>query len=147
MNAVIVSCGECGAKNRIPEKKQHLRPRCGKCGGIVSVAAAAVPVSLGDHDFQQFLQSVKQPVMVDFFSPSCGPCQALSPLIRELAVRYLGRVIVATLDTSRHAGTSAHYRIRGVPSLLFFKNGMLVDQIIGAPPESTLVAKLDDLSG
>ncbi len=146
MNEVIVSCGECGTKNRIPQTKQHLKPRCGKCGGIVSVGTAAVPVSLGDHDFQQFLRSVKLPVMVDFFSPSCGPCQALSPLIKELAVRYLGRVIIATLDTSRHAGTSAHYQIRGVPSLLFFKNGMIVDQIIGAPPESTLVAKLDSFA-
>jgi thioredoxin len=147
MNGVIVACKECGAKNRVPEKKQHLRPRCGKCGETVSIGTAAVPVSLGDNDFQQFLQAVNLPVMVDFFAPSCGPCQSLSPFIRELAGRYLGRVVIATLDTSRHPGSSAHYKIRGVPSLLFFKNGVEVDQIVGAPPEADLIARLDNLLG
>ena len=145
MKAVIAACEDCGAKNRIPQKKQHLKPRCGKCGGAVTVGAAAVPVSLADDDFQQFITSVQLPVMVDFFSPSCGPCQALSPVIRDLARRYLGKIVIATLDTSRQAGTSAHYQIRGVPSLFFFKNGIVVDQIIGAPPEADLVAKLDAL--
>lgn len=145
MNAVIARCEECGTKNRIPEKKQHLKPRCGKCGGGVALTAVAVPVSLGDHDFQQFIQEAELPVMVDFFAPSCGPCQALAPIIREMARRYLGRVVIATLDTSRHAGTSARYQIRGVPSLLFFRDNSLVDQVVGAPEEASLVAQLDGL--
>ncbi len=147
MGGVIIPCAACGAKNRIPEKKQHLGPLCGKCGRRIVVGAHAVPVTLGDGDFQQFIKSAGIPVMVDFFAPTCGPCQAIAPLISRLAGRYAGRLIVAKLDTGEHPGTAAHYQIRGVPSLLFFKNGSVVDQLIGAPPESQLVSKIETLLG
>ena len=147
MSSVIAPCGGCGAKNRIPAKKQHLRPRCGKCGEVMVIGRAAVPVSLGDSDFQQFIQAAELPVMVDFFAPTCGPCQALAPLLRELAIRYCGRIVIAIVDTSLHAGTAAHFQIRGVPSLLFFRNGTVTDQVIGAPPEEELVERLEAMLG
>ncbi len=146
MSGVIVPCAACGAKNRVPEKKQHLGPLCGKCGQRIVVGPLTVPVTLGDADFQQFIKSAGLPVMVDFFAPTCGPCQAIAPLISRLAGRYAGRIIVAKLNTSEHPGTAAHYQIRGVPSLLFFKNGSVVDQLIGAPPESQLVAKIETVT-
>ena len=145
MESVIATCSGCGAKNRIPVKKQHLRPRCGKCGEPVAIGTAAVPVSLGDSDFQQFIKTADLPVMVDFFAPTCGPCQALAPVIRDMAVQYCGRIVIATLDTSQHAGTAAHFQIRGVPSLLFFRNGIVTDQVIGAPPRDDLVQRLENL--
>ena len=147
MGGVIVPCPACGAKNRIPEKKQHLGPMCGKCGRRITVGKAAVPVNLGDADFQQFIRSTELPVMVDFFAPTCGPCQAIAPLISRLAGRYAGKIIVAKLDTSEHPGTAAHYQIRGVPSLLFFKHGKVIDQLVGAPPEAHLVSKIETLIG
>lgn len=128
MRMIIVPCSSCGTKNRIPEKKQHLPPRCGKCGERMEVGAKAVPVLLGDADFQQFIRSAELPVMVDFFAPTCGPCQSVAPLVERLAVQYLGRVIIAKLDTSVHPGTPAHYQIRGVPSFLFFRGGSVVDR-------------------
>jgi len=146
MSAIIVTCSACGAKNRIPEKKQHLHPRCGKCAGPVNIGAAAVPVSLGDGDFQQFIRAAELPVMVDFFSAGCGPCQALAPIITKLAGRYLGKIIVAKLDTGAHPGTASHYRIRGVPTLMFFRAGELLDQVVGAVPEAELIARLDRIS-
>lgn len=145
MAGIICSCAGCGTKNRIPEKKQHLSPVCGKCGERLVLGSSAVAVQLGDHDFQKFIGEATLPVMIDFFSPSCGPCQAIAPLINRLAGTYLGKVIVAKLDTSLHPGTAAHYQIRGVPSLLFFRDGSLVDQIVGAPPEQELVSRLDRL--
>ena len=145
MAGVICACSGCGTKNRIPEKKQHLSPLCGKCGENLNLGGSAAPVQLGDQDFQKFIREATLPVMVDFFSPSCGPCQAIAPLITRLAGKYLGKVIIAKLDTSLHPGTAAHYQIRGVPSLLFFRNGRIVDQIIGAPPEQELVSRLDSL--
>ncbi len=84
--------------------------------------------------------------MVDFYSPTCGPCKSIAPVIAALSKEYLGKVIIATLDTSTNPGTAMHYKIRGVPSLLFFKNGQVVDQIVGAPPEVQLRQKLDSLS-
>lgn len=146
MHALIVSCSSCRTKNRIPEKKQHLQPRCGACKKPVVIGGAAVPVRLGDDDFQHFIRAAPLPVLVDFFSSGCGPCRALAPLIAQCAGRYLGRVIIATLDTGQHPGTAAHYQIRAVPSLLFFQGGREIDRMVGAPSEHSLIARLDALA-
>ena len=122
-----------------------MSPLCGKCGERLVLGNSAAVVQLGDQDFQKFVSEATLPVMVDFFSPSCGPCQAIAPLISRLAEIYLGKAIIAKLDTSLHPGTAAHYQIRGVPSLLFFKNGSVVDQLVGAPPEQELLSRLDRL--
>ncbi len=147
MSGIIVACSACRVKNRIPEKKQHLNPQCGKCGEKIAVGSKAVPVNLRDEDFQQFIKDTKLPIMVDFFAPTCGPCQAIMPLISRLAGQFAGEVVVAKINTNDHPGTAVHYQIRGVPSLLFFKNGIVVDQIVGAPDESFLVSKLESLAG
>ena len=70
----------------------------------------------------------------------------LAPVIDALASRYFGRAIIAKLDTSRNSATASRYGIRGVPTLLFFKNGQLADQVTGAVPEQTLADKLEALS-
>ncbi len=146
MNNLIISCPSCNAKNRIPADKQHLSPKCGKCGKQIDLRPAAVPIELIDSDFQSFISGSSLPVMVDFYSPTCGPCKAIAPFISRIAKEYLGKVIIAKLDTSTNPGTAMHYKIRGVPSLLFFKNGQIVDQIVGAPPETQLRQKLDAIS-
>ena len=143
MNSVIVTCEHCNAKNRIPAAKQHLRPKCGKCKKELEMTGKAIPVELDDHSFHDFIGQAKLPAMVDFFSPTCGPCQMLAPTVERLAVRYFGRAIVAKLDTSRNLVTAGRYGIRGVPTLLFFKDGQLRDQLTGAVPEQVLVQKLD----
>ncbi len=145
MNNIIVPCPSCSSKNRIPAGKQHLSPKCGNCGQQLKIAHLAVPVELLDTEFQSFIKTATLPVMVDFYSPTCGPCQAITPLIKQLATDYLGKVITVKLDTSSNPGTAMHYKIRGVPSLLFFRNGEVIDQIVGAPPESQLRQKLDSL--
>jgi len=138
VNSIVVSCNNCGTKNRIPADKQHLDPKCGSCKSTISLAAAAVPVELDDSSFQGFISQASKPVLVDFFSPTCGPCRMLAPVIDSMARKFCGRVIIAKLDTSRHQMTASRYRIRGVPTLLFFKNGRLVDQVTGALPEHEL---------
>lgn len=145
METIIAGCRSCGAKNRILLKKQHLNPRCGTCKEAVDLSNQALPVPLGDHDFQQFLKAAPIPMLADFFAPTCVPCRALAPIIINLACSYVGRLIVATVDTSHHPGTSAHYQIRAVPTLLFFRNSVLVDQMIGAPAERELITKLEQL--
>ena len=147
MNSMIARCDSCSTQNRIPEKKQHLAPRCGKCGHLLDMRKHAVPVQLGDEDLQGFLEGCRLPVMVDFYSPGCGPCRTLAPVIDTLARRFAGEVVVAKLDTSRHGRSASLYGIRGVPTLLFFKESKIVDQIVGAPAESQLMAKLKSLSG
>jgi thioredoxin 2 len=145
VNSIILACPSCSAKNRIPAGKQHLSPKCGKCGKQINAKDGAIPVELLDSEFQTFVKGASLPVMVDFYSPTCGPCKSIAPVIMKLAADYLGRVIIAKLDTSTNPGTAMHYKIRGVPSLYFFKNGEVVDQVVGAPPEGQLRQKLDSI--
>ncbi|MEN8188618.1 MAG: thioredoxin domain-containing protein [Thermodesulfobacteriota bacterium] len=145
MNNLILACSSCGGKNRVPQAKQHLSAKCGKCGTGLDTQGHARPIELGDHDFQHFIKSTDLPVMVDFFSPTCGPCQALAPIIKTLNRDYLGRLQIATLNTSLHPGTAGHYQIRGVPTLLFFHKGEMIDQLVGAPPEHQLRQRIEQL--
>lgn len=140
----IIVCPNCGAKNRIPAEKQHLTPKCGKCGARLSVAGGTV-IELSDQNFQQVVNNSTLPVLVDFYSPTCGPCHALAPVIEQLAGQYAGRALICKLDTSRHQMTAAQFQIRGVPTLIFFKNGQSVDQVVGAVPSQELEQRLNNL--
>jgi thioredoxin 2 len=145
VNSLVIACSSCGTKNRIPADKQHLGPKCGNCKTAISLAESVVPVELDDSDFQGFINQVSKPVMVDFFSPTCGPCRMLAPTIDSMAKKFFGRVIIAKLDTSRNQKAAAQYKIRSVPTLFFFKNGELVDQKTGALPEQELAQLLERL--
>ena len=143
MNTIIV-CPQCGAKNRIPADKQHLTPKCGRCGHRLPHSAATV-LELNDQTFEQVINTPDLPVLVDFYSPTCGPCQALAPVIEQLAGQYGGRAVICKLDTSRNQMTAARFQIRGVPTLMFFKNGQAVDQVVGAVPGQELEQRLNNL--
>ena len=139
----MIACNNCSTKNRIPADKQHLGPKCGSCKTAISLANAAVPVELDDATLSGFISQVSKPVMVDFFSPTCGPCRMLAPTIDTMAKKFFGRVIIAKLDTSRHQMAASQYQIKGVPTLIFFKNGQIVDQVTGALPEQELASLLE----
>lgn len=145
MNSVIVSCPACARKNRIPADKQHLQPKCGHCGAAISMAGQAVPVELGDYDFHAFVKHAPLPLMVDFFSPTCGPCQTMMSAVNGMARELVQTYIIAKVDTSKSQQIAGFFNIRGVPSFLFFKNGSLIDQITGAVPRSVLEQKLKSL--
>ena len=146
VNNIVVTCNNCGTKNRIPADKQHLGPKCGSCKTAISLAGAAVPVELDDSNFSGFISQASMPIMVDFFSPTCGPCRMLAPTINSLAGKFYGRVIIAKIDTSLNQSIAAQYGIRGVPTLIFFKNGQVVDQLTGALPENDLAQKLNQFA-
>ena len=146
MGDSILSCPSCGAKNRIPAGKEHLTAKCGRCGKPLDRAGAVgVVVELGDHNFQQVIGGTGKPVLVDFYSPTCGPCRSLAPVIENLARQYAGRAVVCKLDTSRQQMTAAKFQIRGVPTLIFYKNGQVADQVMGAVPGAELEQRLNSL--
>ncbi|MFC1523777.1 thioredoxin family protein [Thermodesulfobacteriota bacterium] len=144
MNELIVEC-PCGTKNRIPTDKQHLAPKCGRCKKQLDLRDQAIPVELNDGSFQQFISGAQLPVMVDFYSPTCGPCRTIAPLIEKMARQYHGQIIVAKLDTSIHRQSASRLQIRGVPTLIFFRKGTQVDQLVGAAPEQTIIRKIQSL--
>lgn len=145
MNNAIVSCSSCRKKNRIPADKQYLRPQCGHCQTPLNMAGQAVPVELGDHDFHDFIKKVPLPVMVDFFSPTCGPCQMMLPIVSAMARDHIKKFIIAKVDTSKNQQIALFFNIRAVPSFLFFRNGRLIDQISGAVSRDVLEQRLESL--
>lgn len=143
--STLIRCPQCGAKNRIPPDKFHLQPKCGRCGHLFTAAEAAQVIVLDDGSFDAVVNGASLPVMVDFYSPTCGPCQSLAPVIDTLAGQYAGRVVIAKYDTSRHQSAAARFQIRGVPTLIFFKQGRVVDQLVGAAPCQEIEQRLNRL--
>ncbi|MDA8169829.1 MAG: thioredoxin [Nitrospiraceae bacterium] len=86
-------------------------------------------------------------VMVDFWAAWCGPCRIIAPTVEELAKEYTGKLKVAKLNTDENPDVASKYKIMGIPTLIFFKNGDKVDQIVGAVPKPQLKAKIDALLG
>lgn len=92
----------------------------------------------------EVLQS-KGIVMVDFWAVWCGPCRMIAPTVEELAKEYAGKIKVAKLNTDENPDIASRYKIMGIPTIMFFKDGEKVDQIIGAVPKSQLKAKIESL--
>lgn len=84
-------------------------------------------------------------VMVDFWAVWCGPCRMIAPTIEELAKEYAGKIKVAKLNTDENQDIASKYKIMGIPTIMFFKNGERVDQIVGAVPKGQLKTKIDSL--
>lgn len=84
-------------------------------------------------------------VVVDFWAVWCGPCRMIAPTIEELAKEYAGKVKVAKLNTDENPDIASRYKIMGIPTVMFFKGGEKVDQIVGAVPKTQLKAKVDSL--
>ncbi|MDI6728552.1 MAG: thioredoxin [Thermodesulfovibrionales bacterium] len=86
-------------------------------------------------------------VMVDFWAVWCGPCKMIAPTVEELAKEYAGKVKVGKLNTDENPDVASKYKIMGIPTIMFFKDGQKVDQIVGAVPKPQLKAKIDALLG
>jgi thioredoxin 1 len=101
------------------------------------------PVEVTEDTFEDEVLNSEQPVLVDFWAEWCGPCRMVSPIVEELAEEYDGKAKFAKVDVDENADISMEYNIRSIPSLLFFKDGEVVDQVVGAVPKSQLKKKLD----
>ena len=100
-------------------------------------------VVLTDETFAEEVLESNEPVLVDFSAVWCPPCRALEPVVEQLADEYAGRVKVAKIDADRHQEAVARYQIRGLPTLLFFKDGQVQDTVVGAAPKGQLTQKLE----
>ena len=100
-----------------------------------------------DDNFESEVLHSDQPVLVDFWATWCGPCRTIAPTIEEIASDYDGKAKVVKLDVDNNPQTAMKYGIRSIPSLLFFKDGKPVDQMVGVVPKKVLAEKLDALAG
>jgi thioredoxin 1 len=98
-----------------------------------------------DATFEQEVLKSELPVLVDFWAEWCAPCRALAPVVKDIAASYDGRLRVAKLDVDSSPAAPARFQVRAMPTLLFFKNGQVVDSIVGAVPKQKIEAKLSTL--
>jgi thioredoxin 1 len=103
-------------------------------------------VHLTDDTFDPTVTRGGEPVIVDFWAEWCGPCKAIAPVLDELAREYAGRVTVGKVNVDEHPALAARFAVRSIPTLLFFKDGQVVDQVIGMVPKTKLKEKLDKVA-
>lgn len=96
-----------------------------------------------DQNFNAEVLQSKQAVLVDFWAPWCGPCRIVGPIVEQIAQEYEGKAKVGKLNVDENPIISQNYGIMSIPSLLIFKNGQVVDQLIGAQPKEAITERLD----
>jgi thioredoxin 2 len=132
---ITLSCQFCSTWNRIDATRAASKPKCGKCGTPMRLDR---PVKLDDDTFSRTINESEVPVLVDFYADWCGPCKMMAPFVDEIASRYLGRALVAKVDTDRAQQATRPYNIRGIPTTIVFKDGKVVAQKAGAIPLNAL---------
>ena len=98
-----------------------------------------------DQNFQAEVLESKEPVLVDFFAPWCGPCQQMMPVIEELSAAFAGKVKIGKLNVDESPATAEKYGVMSIPTLIFFKNGQEAERMAGARGKSELAEKLSEL--
>lgn len=102
-------------------------------------------IQLTDDTFEKDVVQSATPVLVDFWAPWCGPCRMLAPVIEELAKEYTGKVKVGKINTDEHPNAASRYKISAIPTLLFFKGGKVVEQLVGVHSKAEIKKQLDTL--
>ncbi len=97
-----------------------------------------------DADFDAEVLRSEQPVLVDFWAVWCGPCLQMAPIIDSLAEKYAGKVKIGKLDVDHNPGAAQRFNVRGIPTMLLFKEGHPVEQIVGSVPEARLATTIDN---
>jgi len=100
------------------------------------------PIAVDDANFQTEVLNSDKPVLVDFWAIWCGPCKMIAPIVEDLAKEYDGKLKVTKMDVDANPRTAMQYGIRSIPTLMVFKGGQVVEQIIGAVPKRHLVEKV-----
>ncbi|MCB9163799.1 MAG: thioredoxin [Flavobacteriales bacterium] len=118
------------------------QPGTAKCPSFRTMA-----LELTDSNFEELALKSDKPVMVDFWAEWCGPCRMVGPVVEELAKEYDGKAVVGKVNVDNNPQVATKYGIRSIPTILFLKNGEVVDRSVGAVPKSQLSQKLDGQLG
>jgi len=145
-DSTIIRCSNCGTKNRIPKSRLQDNPICGKCRRpLIKGAVHDHPVTVTDSTFSMEVLSYPGAIVVDCWAPWCGPCHMVSPILEQLASEYAGRVKIAKLNVDENPLTASQYSIRSIPTLLFFRDGKLVESLVGALPRGEIEGRLQSI--
>ena len=100
-------------------------------------------IDVTDATFEEVVLKSDKPVIVDFWAEWCGPCRMVGPLVKEIGADYEGKAVVTKMDVDSNPEVSAKFGIRNIPTILYFKNGQVVDKQVGAVAKNVISAKLD----
>ena len=128
-------CPHCGAVNRVDVSRLDDNPSCGVCKKALTPGE---PIELGTRTFDSFVGKTELPVLVDFWAEWCGPCKMIGPALEELAGEFAGKLTVAKVNIDDNPVTPNNYAVRGIPTLILFKNGQPAATQVGALPKSRL---------
>ena len=139
-----VACQFCFTLNRVQLDRIAQGPKCGSCGRPILLDR---PLQVSDETFQQVVAGTDVPVLADFYADWCGPCKMMGPILEELAHDRMGDLLVVKLDTDRNPRTPTGHGIRGIPTLILFKEGREASRLTGAVPRSQVEALLPATRG
>ena len=107
----------------------------------------AEPLTITTSNFETEVLQATTPVLIDFWAPWCGPCRFVAPAVEEMATQYAGKLKVGKVNVDDYPAVAQRYGITGIPALLFFEGGQVVDTVVGAVPKSTLQKHVDGVLG
>ncbi|MCX5991942.1 MAG: thioredoxin [Chloroflexi bacterium] len=105
----------------------------------------AMVIEISDKDFEQQVLKSSLPVVVDFWAPWCGPCRMIGPIVEKLSEEFKGKLKFCKVNVDENQQLAQKYKVMSIPTLIFFKNGQLIEQSMGAVPEKTLRSKVQGL--
>ncbi len=136
--SVIIKCSNCGTKNRVPQNKIKEKPICGKCKNPLSMKIYDRPIDITDKSFNDEVLNTTGPVLVDCWAPWCGPCKMVAPVLDQIAKEYAGRLKITKLNVDENPVTASKYTVKSIPTMLLFKEGKLVNTMVGALPKNQI---------
>jgi len=144
----VVVCKKCGSKNRVdPANAASHLVKCGKCGALLKLTPESAdvvdkPITVTDSTFEGEVLNARGTVLMDCWAPWCGPCRAIGPIMEQLATESNGRYRIAKLNVDDNPVTAAKFQIQSIPTMLIFKDGKLVDRLVGALPKPAIAGRL-----
>ena len=140
----VVTCKQCGANNRVDETRLSAgEAKCGRCSTKLEPVSTTKPYIVSDSSFEKdVLQANGPPILVDAWAPWCGPCRVVGPVLDQLAAESQGRYRIAKLNVDENPRVASQYQISSIPTLLIFKDGKLIDRLIGAYPKKVIAERL-----
>lgn len=141
----VVVCKNCRTKNRVDSASTGGKiAKCGKCGTPLPAVPedSGKPIIVGDDSFAEVVLNSSGTVLLDCWAPWCGPCRMVGPIMDQLAADSNGKYRIAKLNVDENPQTASQFQIQSIPTMLIFKDGKLVDRLIGAQPKPAILARL-----